>query len=78
MSEYPLDKDDVTVEEVIEDCGECTGTLTDAGHWVVVFFRSAGFSQHIGPYCRECAEEIARRIRDGLPSASAEDTGESL
>lgn len=68
--EIRLEKDDVTVEEVIEECAECTDTLTSAAAWVAVDFRSAGMVQRLGPYCPACAETLAERIRDGLPNSA--------
>jgi hypothetical protein len=67
MDEIRLVKSDVTVEEITEDCAECTGTLTGAGYVVAVDFRSAGTVERLGPYCETCAESLAARIRDGLP-----------
>ena len=69
MSEIRLEKDDVTVEEITEDCAECTGTLLDAGYIVAIDFRSAGTIDRLGPYCKACANNLAARIRDGLPAA---------
>lgn len=68
-----LEQDDVTVEEIIEECGECTGTLMGAGYMVMVDFRSAGMAQRFGPYCLDCAEKLAQRIRDGLPPAESDE-----
>lgn len=64
--EIQLVKSDVTVEEAIEECGECTITITDV-FTVAVDFRSAGMTERLGRYCEACAEEIAARIRGGLP-----------
>lgn len=69
-----LTKEDVNVEEGFEDCGSCTGTLPGAGHWVVIDFRAAGMTERFGPFCEDCAENIASRIRDGLPLHDGEAT----
>ena len=69
MSEIRLEKDDVTVEEITEECAECTGTLDGAGFVVAIDFRTAGTLERLGPYCKACANNLASRIRDGLPAA---------
>lgn len=67
--EIRLEKGDVTVQELPEeDCEECAGI--EQTHAVVIDFRSAGLEHVVGRYCRGCAERVAARIRDGLPSAS--------
>ena len=64
-----LEKDDVTVEELYDECcDDCTVSPTT--HRVVIDFRSAGQTQEFGRYCRACAETVATRIRDGLPAAN--------
>lgn len=70
--EYPLAKDDVTVEAITDECDECTGTIVGGSYTVAVDFHSAGMTERLGRYCEECAEEIARRIRDGLPASASE------
>jgi len=67
MGTIRVEKSDVTVEEVTEDCAECTETLSGAGYLVAIDFRSAGTVDRLGRYCKACAENLAARIRDGLP-----------
>lgn len=67
MDEIRLDKGDVTVEEVLDECDECTNTITGPVFTVAIDFRSAGVTERPGRYCRDCAEQCAERIRDGLP-----------
>ena len=60
-----LDASDVTVVEIEPDvCDECADEL--ATHYVLVDFRSLGQERDIGRYCRNCAENVATRIREGL------------
>lgn len=66
-----LDKSDVTVEPIFDECDECTNTIT-ASYTVVVDFRTAGMTQHLGRFCEACAEGLARRIRLGLPASDSE------
>lgn len=68
MDDITLDRDDVSVEETFQECADCTGTITGDAHVVVIDFRSAGMTERLGPYCRGCANVIAQRIRDGLPT----------
>lgn len=73
-----LEKDDVTVEEAPDyECDECTSS--DKANFVVLIdFRSIGTTQTFGRYCKDCAENIAGRIRDGLPTAAPQEReGES-
>lgn len=69
-----LDKNDVTVEEVIEECSECAGTITGSSFVVMIDFRSAGTTAPFNDarYCRRCAQMLAERIRDGLPAAKSQ------
>jgi len=64
--EIRLDGDDVLIEEIEPDeCDECAGG--PATHAVYIDFRSAGMCSPVGRFCKTCAEEVASRIRDGLP-----------
>ena len=65
--EIRLEKDDVTVEPIFDECGQCTNTLGGDSFTVAIDFRAAGMTERLGRYCETCAEEIARRIRAGLP-----------
>lgn len=66
MSDFRLNQDDVTVQEIPDDeCDECTVGPTT--HAVTIDFRSAGMVHTVGFYCHRCADEIAARIRAGLP-----------
>ena len=70
VMEIRMDKSDVEVQEILEECEECTvGPVT---HWVVIHLRSAGTETVEGRYCKACAEYVARRIQDGLPDAPLE------
>ena len=69
MSEIRMDKDDVTIQELDEECEECT--VGPPTHVVILDLRSAGESHAVGRYCLPCAERIAERIRDGLPGLAA-------
>lgn len=62
-----LVKSDVSVEQMFEECGNCTTTLSDAGWAVAIDFRNAGTVERHGPYCKPCALNFARRIQEGLP-----------
>jgi ribosomal protein L37AE/L43A len=64
-----LTKSDVTVEEITDECGECTVTIDGPAYSVMLDIRSAGMTTAIedARFCKDCAEKIARRIRDGLP-----------
>lgn len=72
--EIRLEKDDVTVEEIIEECGECTDIIVGSAFAVMIDFRSAGAIGPLsgGPYCHRCAQMLAERIRDGLPAPPPE------
>ena len=65
-----LEKSDVTVEEIFDECDNCTGG--PATHTVKIDFRNAGMAQELGRYCESCAEEVADRIRASLPESHAE------
>lgn len=73
--EIQLDKSDVTVEQIADECDECTNVIITESYTVAVDFRSAGMTQRLGRYCERCAEEIAARIRDGLPRSASEPEG---
>ena len=66
-----LEKDDVTVEPIFDECGQCTNTLVGDSFTVAIDFRAAGMTERLGRYCEKCAEEIASRIRAGLPTPSS-------
>jgi len=59
-------REDVIVQDAPDECcDECT--VSPAPKLVVLDLRSAGMETAVGRYCAPCAEEVARRIRDGLP-----------
>ena len=60
-----LDAGDVTVKPIEPELCECEEAPVDSVVWVDL--RSAGMSVAIGSYCSSCAEEIAIRVRRGLP-----------
>ena len=63
-----IEKDDVTVKEIIDKCSECGKSILASSYCVVVEFRAAGMSTRVGQrYCKPCAEQFASRIRAGLP-----------
>lgn len=66
---YRLDQGDVRVERHGPRlCGECQERPSEA--IVVVELRSAGMTHQIGEgLCVRCAEDLAQRIRRGLPAA---------
>jgi hypothetical protein len=68
-----LEKDDVIVREIDEDCDECP--VSPPTHVVMINFRSAGRALPFGRYCQKCAESVAERIRDGLPARTSGDPG---
>jgi len=67
MDELRMDKGDVTVEEIDEECDACT--VGPPTHIVRLNIRSAGEAHELGRYCKACAKSVAERIRDGLPHA---------
>lgn len=60
-----LEPEDVTVEAIADECGDCTETIEGQGFTVMVDFRSAGIQESLGRFCKSCAEQLAQRIRDG-------------
>lgn len=69
-----LTQGDVTVEEVqaVPDCGNCTATAAGT-YGVILDLRTAGRMLTVeGDLCRECAGELAERIKSSLPPDSAE------
>jgi hypothetical protein len=63
--EIHMVKADVTVQELDEECEECT--VGPPTHVVMLDIRSLGETHALGRYCQKCAESIADRVRDGLP-----------
>mgnify|MGYP001617581528 CR=1 FL=1 len=62
-----MDKSDVTIEEIDEECEDCT--VGPPTHVVMMDVRSLGQGVLVGRFCEPCAREVARRIQDGLPDA---------
>lgn len=61
-----FDRDDVLVEEVFDECDECTNDCTGVVFTVLLDFRAAGTRHSTGRYCKACAETLAERTRAGL------------
>jgi hypothetical protein len=67
-NELMLDEGDVYVlplENTCDECGERPIT-----HHVQIDLRTAGQASSVGMGCEPCMEELANRIREGLPEAT--------
>lgn len=63
--EIAMDATDVRVEPIEAELCECEEGFVNSEIWLDL--RTAGMSVVIGRYCKQCADEIAMRIRRGLP-----------
>lgn len=64
-SDIAMDATDVRVEPIGSEPCACEDAMIDHEIWLDL--RTAGMSVMIGRYCKQCADEIAMRIRMGLP-----------
>lgn len=78
MSSIGIDRDDISVRRiVIETCPRCgKRPLT---HWVILDVRETGETFDLSGGCEACCNELAGRIRRGLPEIldGSDETGRS-